>query len=376
MDRVFVSSIQAGYGDVRARVREALESLGKRPLMAETVGASPDPSRRTLLDQVANCDVFLLILGSRYGDRGESGFSPTEDEFNEARQLGRPIIALIQEGERQAAQDEFIARVRGSWEEGHYAPTFKGADDVGMAVVRAFRQLEEGEQTQARALPAAQARAKELAELQDRRGSGSGAQARLVAVPVLGRPLLDALALDEPALGDDLMRLARDSGLVGQALGIEHAITTDGVRMVASNERDWERVELFVGSDGAVVAEASVGGTGNFGGSLVMADRLEQVLTQAADLALSVWSRIDRGGDVRQVAVTAAIPDSSYKVFATEDVGNSMGMSMSLPPHVVAPDPAIAVRREDLAGAEAIRRIVAAIKRVFQDAGGIHPRRD
>jgi hypothetical protein len=374
MDRVFVSSIQAGYGDVREQVRVALETLGKRPIMAEAVGASPDSSQRTLLDRVADCDLFLLVIGPRYGDPGTSGFSPTEDEFNEARRLGKPILALIQEGPRDAAQAEFVARVRGNWEQGHFAPTFTDARDVAMAVVRAFRQLEEGEQTQAQVLPAARQRALELASRDDRRGAGAGARGRFVAVPVLSRPLLDAVLLDDPSLADDLMAAARASGAVDQSLGLQRRVSAAGVELSAAAATGAAEAELVVAADGAVLVEAAVAGAGMMGGSVIDAARFESVLLAAATFALRAWERVDRGGDIRQTCVAAAIPDAGYKVFATEPVGNSYGMSMTLPQVVVAPQPPLTVRREDLASPETIRALSAAVKRVFQDAGGVHPR--
>jgi Domain of unknown function (DUF4062) len=165
MDRVFVSSIQSGFEDVRQAVRAAIASLGKLPIMAEGTGASPDPSKRTLLDRVAEADVFLLLIGPRYGRQGgASGFSPTEDEFNEARRLSKPILVLIQEGEQEADQAEFIQRVRGTWEEGYFAPTFRDASDVGLLVVRSLSQMAANATAQTVTLPMAQQRAMELAE--------------------------------------------------------------------------------------------------------------------------------------------------------------------------------------------------------------------
>jgi hypothetical protein len=41
MDSVFVSSVQRGFGDIRAAVARAVETLGMRPLMAERAPALP-----------------------------------------------------------------------------------------------------------------------------------------------------------------------------------------------------------------------------------------------------------------------------------------------------------------------------------------------
>lgn len=80
MKSVFISSIQRDFGDVREAARKAVESLGMHALMTETVGASAESPRRALLEQVRDADIFLLLLGPRYGEPGETGRSPTEDE--------------------------------------------------------------------------------------------------------------------------------------------------------------------------------------------------------------------------------------------------------------------------------------------------------
>ena len=74
--------------------------------------ASEEGSRRALLDRVASCDAVVLLLGRDYGEAGERGVSPTEEEFDEARERGIPILALVQDTAREPAQDEFLRRVR------------------------------------------------------------------------------------------------------------------------------------------------------------------------------------------------------------------------------------------------------------------------
>ncbi len=375
MDRVFISSIQSGFKDVREAVRAATESLGKLPIMAEGTGASPDPSKRTLLDRVAEADVFLLLIGPRYGQRGASGFSPTEDEFNEARRLTKPILVLIQEGERDAEQEEFIQRVRGTWEEGHFAPTFRDASDVGLLAVRSLSQMAASATAQTVTLPMAEQRAMELAEDDRRdRGGGSSSKARVVFVPLVRAELLDAVALDTPGLVEQVASAARASGLITHAMGLTNDVRADGIRMTGKDPQAWGEANLFVGADGAVVGEGDVAGTGSFSSMQVVEERLVEVVERSSQFAEGVWRIIDAQQEVRQVCVTVAIPDASNKVFTTAPVGNSMSMSMSLGPVVIAPQPPVQVRREDAGSSVTMRRLVASVKRVFQDADAVHPR--
>ena len=96
MERVFISSVARGeLASIRQAAREAVESLDVRPVMFETEPPVGDDSRRALLDRVAACDALLILLGGEYGDTGVRGVSPTEDEFNEARDRGIEVLALV-----------------------------------------------------------------------------------------------------------------------------------------------------------------------------------------------------------------------------------------------------------------------------------------
>ncbi|WP_210493212.1 DUF4062 domain-containing protein [Patulibacter sp. SYSU D01012] len=142
MDRVFVSSLaRGGMSEVRAAVKRAVESLGMVPVMFETTGATDRPSRSALTEKVEGADVTVLILGAEYGEPGESGHSPTEDEFNAARTAGVPVLPIVQEGvDREPEQEAFVSRVRGTWETGTFAPSFTTAEEAGFAAVRALAQ--------------------------------------------------------------------------------------------------------------------------------------------------------------------------------------------------------------------------------------------
>ena len=92
MRRIFVSSIQRDYSEIRQAVAAAIQALGFEPLMAETAAASPRSPRGALLGLVREADAVTLIIGPRYGAPAEGGLSPTEEEFNEAVASGKPVI--------------------------------------------------------------------------------------------------------------------------------------------------------------------------------------------------------------------------------------------------------------------------------------------
>src|SRR5438876_7119319 len=93
---VFISSVQRGFEEYRRAAEAGVERAGMHAVMAEHQSASPSAPRRALLDEVAASDIYLLVLGSRYGLAGENARSPTEDEYDEAVRTNRPIIVMIQ----------------------------------------------------------------------------------------------------------------------------------------------------------------------------------------------------------------------------------------------------------------------------------------
>ncbi len=180
--------------DPRRRARRG-RVAGHAPGDVETQPASAEGSRRALLDQVDTCDALLLLVGAEYGEPGARGISPTEEEFQQARERNIDVLALVQDGvDRVPAQQEFLGRVRGTWERGNLTANFTGPGDVTLAVVKT---LTAGQRGRAGDDPASAAagRALELARGDERRGMHGRSKLRIVVTPVLNTPLIDAVAL-------------------------------------------------------------------------------------------------------------------------------------------------------------------------------------
>lgn len=373
MRSVFISSVISGFESVRASAREAVESAGFRPVMAETAGALPVSPRTGLLQLVASSDIYLLILGNRYGQSGDSGFSPTEDEFNEAKRRNRRIIVLKQAVEMEPAEQEFLDRVAGRWEEGLFYATFADERDIALKVVRALTNLRQLDDVSS-LLPIAQERAAALAGGDNRAGFyGGGGEGRIVFAPIGGQEIIDPVTLDDQQVVERLAAVAREAGLVPQSLGIVGKSSGQGFVLVGGDERN-PTIQIEVQTDGAVVVtKAVVGSDGHFGAMHVDPDRLAALLSEAAVFAGAAYDVLDRHRDVDQLAVTAAIIGANGRVFGRPPSTNSMslGGSHSLPQVVLAPQPALAVRRADLGSADWRTRVTASIKRVFADAGAV-----
>lgn len=97
---MFVSSTCYDLKQVRADLKDFIESLGLHPVISEFDSFPVDPS----VTAVENClqvvderaDLFLLIVGGRYGTIGDQGKSVTNMEYLRARAKGIPVYVFIQ----------------------------------------------------------------------------------------------------------------------------------------------------------------------------------------------------------------------------------------------------------------------------------------
>lgn len=359
---VFVSSVQRDYAAIRGAVRRAVEILHMRPLMAELVGARPESPQRALLDLVAEADVLVLIIGAQYS-------GPTEDEFNEARRIGRPTIVLKQRVELEPEQQAFLERVAAGWVGGRMWAEFDDEHDVLEVAVEALSHLGQ-DRRRAELGPSAQERAAALAEGERRHGyAGHRSSARVALVPLVSSPLLDALGLVDE-LGESVATLARSARLAPQSVGIESQVRREGVSLRrAEGGYVGETGFVTVGADGSIAAEIDVGGDDTMAGTRVDSALLARGIEDVGSFALAVWNAIDRREEVQQVTVAVAILDAQHKVFDLAPDATSYSMGMQTPPTVVIPEPAAVVRRAEVASAELAQRLVAEARRVFADAG-------
>jgi hypothetical protein len=246
-----------------------------------------------------------------------------------------------------------------------------------------WRQRGPNEQLRA----AAEQIALQLAAGDDRPGtiSSSGSLMRVVLVPLAGEALLDAVALEDPTLADDLAGAARASGLVTNAMAIETEIDReDTVHLRARQERGWENPHLRVTRNGAILAEGAVGAQrGSFAGSQVVADRVVEVISRGAAFAERVWSRIDRRDEVRQVLALVAVPGAQGKVYAPRELtGNTPADGPLLldaePPHCARATVAAAPRGpgERRRGQPPARRAAPGVRRRGRGSGGVTVERE
>lgn len=97
--RIFVSSTYYDLKHVREIVREFIADLGYEPVLSEFSDIFYQPGdivQNSCLREISSCDIFVLIVGKRYGSYfpGDS-LSITHREYIEAQNQSVPIYSFV-----------------------------------------------------------------------------------------------------------------------------------------------------------------------------------------------------------------------------------------------------------------------------------------
>lgn len=110
--------------------------------MCEDFAARPYSSQQACIREVEDSDVYVLLLGERFGFEAEPGVSVTQQEFRAARDLGKPVLAFVQEGvEMEPAQQAFREEVE-DFHQGFFRTAFHTPEQLKDQLIKALRQLE------------------------------------------------------------------------------------------------------------------------------------------------------------------------------------------------------------------------------------------
>jgi hypothetical protein len=111
--RIFVSSVIEGYGDRREAAVAAIEKLGATAVWFERFGGRDSDPNQAYLDEVRASDIYVGLLGARYGRPLPSRFSATHEEYREAEQQGLRLSVWAEQGvDREGHQQAFLDEVR------------------------------------------------------------------------------------------------------------------------------------------------------------------------------------------------------------------------------------------------------------------------
>lgn len=130
--KVMISSTTEDLGPERKAAERAIRSLNLTSLRIETFGSTPYSSKSMSSLQAEQCDIFVLIIGERYGHVIKSEeISSVEFEYEAARaQNPAKIFVYAKEGvNREPRLDEFLNRLQ-DFQSGYFASRFTSVEDL------------------------------------------------------------------------------------------------------------------------------------------------------------------------------------------------------------------------------------------------------
>ena len=139
--KVFISSVINGFEPFRAAAKDAVEALDYHPVMSEHFGARTYSSEQACLTEVDQCDLYVLILGIKYGYEPEPGRSVTQQEFHQAVRQRKPILVFTQKAEFEEKQAAFVAEVS-DYKFGYFRASFSTPQDLMRAVIQGLNRME------------------------------------------------------------------------------------------------------------------------------------------------------------------------------------------------------------------------------------------
>ena len=134
--KIFLSSVQSEFSEERKLLadyirQDALFSMYFEPFLFEELPAQDRSAQTAYLEQAANAEVYLLLMGEKYGFEDKEGVSPTEREYNTATANHAYRIAFIKDvPERDAKEEAFKQKI----DESVIRNTFKSYEELQSGV--------------------------------------------------------------------------------------------------------------------------------------------------------------------------------------------------------------------------------------------------
>jgi len=129
--KVMISSTVEDLRAEREVVDRAIHELQLTRFRAETFGSVPHPPKVVCELLAEQCDIFVLIIGKRYGYVMSDGMSVVEFEYRIARaQNPQKILVYVKDGvKRKPPLTEFLKCVQ-DFEHGYFRSSFSTPDDL------------------------------------------------------------------------------------------------------------------------------------------------------------------------------------------------------------------------------------------------------
>lgn len=134
--KIFISSTIVDLPNERKAALKAVEKVGGFPVMSEyTMEAQSTDSLSACLSKVMEADIYVLILGGRYGWQPEGKESITELEYQTARSKNLPVLVINTTYTKEQLQKEFEGKV----EPNYFRKTVQDAFELGEELEKALK---------------------------------------------------------------------------------------------------------------------------------------------------------------------------------------------------------------------------------------------
>ncbi len=136
--RVFISSVMADLSEERKAVADRIHEVGAEPVWFEEFGGRDDDPEAAYLNEVQSSNIYVGILGRRYGKLLPSRFSATHAEYLSAEEHGLRICVWVSEDpDREGHQHSFVEEVRTF----HVTGRFQTPNELANDVERRLRRI-------------------------------------------------------------------------------------------------------------------------------------------------------------------------------------------------------------------------------------------
>jgi hypothetical protein len=308
--KVFISSVIREFEPFRDAAASAAKVLGHEVLRSEYLPAGPDPAERACLDLVRRSDVVVMLLGARYGATTTRALSPTHQEYREAREVNKDLLAFVQHGvEPEAQQKTFVDEVR-AWATGSGIAVFTAPDDLRDAIIRSLKELE-------LARAAGRVDADAMAERARARVGEIGRSLHAPSLVLAVAPGPSATLLRPHQMADaGFQRELEREALYGNPSVLAHGEQTRTTLDQGSIVIVQDGGRVVLDADGMIVVAGPAETGDGFIGSLIREDILERLDT-ALRFVGGVLDRVDPGGRVTDIAPVAAFVRLGYTGWRT-----------------------------------------------------------
>ncbi len=136
--RAFVSSVMADMGEERRAAAAGVRAVGLRAVLFEEFGGRDADPEEAYLAEVEEADIYIGILGRRYGKPLKSRYSATHAEYLKAEKHGlRMAVWTSAATDREGHQQSFLDEIRTF----HVVPPFDNAADLQRQVEDRMREI-------------------------------------------------------------------------------------------------------------------------------------------------------------------------------------------------------------------------------------------